>query len=156
MTDIELLDDIGLLELAALAADIYDALLEPRKSGFVLSRNVLWKPVEPHHRRRRCALRLAVTLKIDDSTQWSEHPLAASSRTGRSPEGLQVWEDSGSDPLAATRRAIVSAAAEIGKNDEMKQRTRIQCTSKPEHIRATFDATACKKRGRQPIWRGAA
>jgi hypothetical protein len=60
------------------------------------------------------ALRLAVKLKIDvmhtNTHSPQVHALAANK--------VQVWEDSTDDPYAATRRAIVRAAAEIGRKME--------------------------------------
>ena len=57
------------------------------------------------------ALRLAVKLRIDvahtDIHSPQVHALADAK--------VQVWEDSSGDPYVATRRAIVRAAAEIGR-----------------------------------------
>jgi hypothetical protein len=109
MTDIELLEtDIGLLELAAKAADIYDALLETEDGFVFIGSYNIWNPITDDGD----ALRLAVTLKIDVAHTNIHSPQVHALADAK----VQVWEDSGSDPLAATRRAIVRAAAEIGRN----------------------------------------
>lgn len=67
------------------------------------------------------ALRLAVKLRLDICTEDNDpHPIE-----NRQISHVNVWpfdggvgssEDLGKDPYAATRRAIVRAAAEIGKS----------------------------------------
>jgi hypothetical protein len=60
------------------------------------------------------ALRLAVNLRIDVM-----HTNIHSPQVHAMPDyEVEVTEDHGSDPLAATRRAIVRAAAEIGRSKE--------------------------------------
>jgi hypothetical protein len=54
------------------------------------------------------ALRLAIDLRMDVS-HWPDDTV-----TAHCLEGKPVQEDYGSDPYAATRRAIVRAAAELG------------------------------------------
>jgi hypothetical protein len=93
--------DRELLELAAKAAGIE---CEKTPIGFYLSdedRN--WNPLTDDGD----ALRLAVKLRIR---------FAGMGERACAFIGLrEFWEDEGSDPFAATRRAITRAAAEIGK-----------------------------------------
>jgi hypothetical protein len=111
-------NDKELLELAAKAAGVaYDAEASRQKPGI----NVFWGlwlqyegevgEYTPRYwnplNSDRDALRLAVALKID-VRHYDQYVVA--------------WFDSGTvdlpygdDPLAATRRAIVCAAAELGK-----------------------------------------
>ena len=56
------------------------------------------------------ALRLAVKLRLTVE-QWKTNEAVCYNKSG---DG--VYEDYGNDPDAATRRAIVRAAAEIGRN----------------------------------------
>ena len=66
------------------------------------------------------ALRLAVKLNLDITHSWSivngddNYPMA-SVHVSRNGENF-IYELKESDPYAATRRAVVRAAAEIGKN----------------------------------------
>jgi hypothetical protein len=67
------------------------------------------------------ALRLAVTLRIDVCTEENDaHPTEDRQicHVNAWPQGgaAGCCEDRGDDPYAATRRAIVRAAAEIGRN----------------------------------------
>lgn len=57
------------------------------------------------------ALRLMVKLKIDVAHTNIHSPQVHALADPK----VQEWEDSSSDPHAATRRAIVRAAAEIGR-----------------------------------------
>lgn len=57
------------------------------------------------------ALRLAVKLKIDVAHTNVHAPQVHALADSK----VQEWEDSSNDPYAATRRAIVRAAAEVGK-----------------------------------------
>jgi hypothetical protein len=107
------MNDRELLELAAKALGIN---LYWTKDGNKLFRRdggeqKPWNPLE----NDGDALRLVVKLRID-LDQYAD-----SVRCLRSPdfddwEGTEVVENLGKDPYAATRRAIVRAAAEIGKD----------------------------------------
>jgi hypothetical protein len=57
------------------------------------------------------ALRLAVKLRLP-----FRDGLNGTVETGNERSGRPIWELWGDDPLAATRRAIVRAAAEIGRS----------------------------------------
>jgi len=115
--------DRELLELAAKAADVkYDAeASKPHpKSGAFWG---LWLVIhgEPSEYQRRYwkpltddgdALRLAVKLEIAINP-FAGKTVVAHTESGRlGHEKWDCWDD---DPYAATRRAIVRAAAEIGK-----------------------------------------
>lgn len=90
------MSDKELLELAAKAADLWD-LLEETEDGFEFMGSFeIWNPLTDDGD----ALRLAVKLKILDLHEISIAP-------------VNVWD--GECPYAATRRAIVRAAAEIGR-----------------------------------------
>lgn len=105
------MNDKELLELAAKAAGIptigkytADGLFfdEGDRAGCEMG---WWNPLTDD----RDALRLAVKLKIDihyREVVWAQ--LAG--------DGIQVREEYKDDPYAATRRAIVRAAAEIGRS----------------------------------------
>lgn len=95
--------DRELLELAAKAADV-----ELKYDSFGLSANAdreynYWNPLIDDSD----ALRLAVKLRMD--------LMLYSTTKGAFVKGKQHAEEEGNDPYAATRRAIVRAAAEIGK-----------------------------------------
>ena len=86
--------DRELLELAAKAAGL------SHPDGWDWIRNPLgysWNPLEDDGD----ALRLAVRVGIDVSKAQ-----------------IEFWDKHSTDPLAATRRAITRAAAEIGRNME--------------------------------------
>lgn len=107
-------DDRELLELAAKAAGIigkwYESIYE---SGYELPdgcNQPLWNPLTDDGD----ALRLAVKLNM---------PIWECAQYGRAMAEVrygaargEYWEPVGDDPYAATRRAIVRAAAEIGKD----------------------------------------
>ena len=109
--------DRELLELAAKAAGMeyikpaegYDGCL-----GLEVGNNPMrtqsWNPLK----NDGDALRLAVKLKMCLKRHYfeGEYYVMASHDAGWSQENIK------SDPYAATRRAIVRAAAEIGRNDK--------------------------------------
>lgn len=106
------MNDRELLEMAAKAAGI---ALDPdsqntrykSKSAFIPNW-VYWNPLDDDGD----ALRLAVKLDIS----WRRSPWGMGQViTGYLCSMHEFWEPIGSDELAATRRAIVRAAAEIGK-----------------------------------------
>lgn len=113
------MSDRELLELAAKAAGIeiewfparvWDAVMEGYfdaldGSGAFAVGDVEWNPLE----HDGDALRLAVKLRISVN-QWSNGV-----STTHGPTNREFPEDWGGDPFSATRRAIVRAAAEIGK-----------------------------------------
>lgn len=114
------MDDRELLELAAKAAGLHLSwgpkgcwpYLRPAHCNV---RQAAWNPLEDDGD----ALRLAVKLRMETYHGWDEgHAVYAIA----SPEGLDgicgvyCVEQHKGDPCAATRRAIVRAAAEIGRS----------------------------------------
>jgi len=113
------MNDRELLELAAKAAkywivgpaEKYVAQLGHYEGGFIIRNDrggdSCWNPLTDDGD----ALRLAVKCRLDINQGGS---MVVSERTG--PQEVGVAEPHNDDPYAATRRAIVRAAAEIGKN----------------------------------------
>ena len=116
------MSDRELLELAAKAADIKVEWREwrtARKAGFGLIKHTKhegfwiggqqWNPLTDDGD----ALRLAVKLKMDFNIEFDR--IDASAEGGDATEYLYE-KPQPTDPYAATRRAIVRAAAEIGRS----------------------------------------
>lgn len=106
--------DRELLELAARAAGLDLEWCEPwkcmaRNLGVIdgFDRHTCWNPLDDDGD----ALRLAVKLKLEVGV-WFETTMV------ESDEAESIVEKHGSDPYAATRRAIVRAAAEIQHQKE--------------------------------------
>lgn len=110
------MSDLELMELAAKAAGIAvrrgrvwqsDMLFReiPRPSSPLVS-NVEWNPLADDGDALRLAVKLAMYVALDN---------AAREVVACAAEGSVVKERCGDDPYAATRRAIVRAAAEIGQ-----------------------------------------
>jgi hypothetical protein len=98
--------DRELLKFAAKAAGIGPlSWIEP--DGTKIVTNLLWNPITDDGDALRLAVKLGMTIE-----QWSEGHVYV----GHRHPGNFEHEKHGTDPLAATRRAIVRAAAEIGKN----------------------------------------
>ena len=122
--------DLEILELAAKAAGIdvveWNDGREPYSSGecFVLKSNATWNPLNDDGD----ALRLAVKLHMTgiDCYFWHDVEKQSSASAGRGEVtwgGVRVYEPANytdtsreQDPYAATRRAIVRVAAEMGRN----------------------------------------
>ena len=106
--------DRELLEAAAVAADllfdptvkIKHGLLVVRADEGCQSRTVLWNPITDDGDALRLAVALGLCVKVDNRAGFS---------WVKKFEGSQMHNG---DPLAATRRAIVRAAAEIGRSKE--------------------------------------
>ncbi len=96
------MNDRELLELAAKAAGILTPSWYGNASYIdgMLSR---WNPLEDDGDAFRLAIRLKMEVDFDDVRV-----------AVRTRQGIKVLEDEGGDLYAATRRAIVRAAAEIG------------------------------------------
>jgi len=90
--------DKELLKLAAKAAGIEEAKLRIEFNQ--------WNPITDDGDALRLAVKLKLQIVIDD--------YMAIARTGN-PHKYGAQESLSTDPLAATRRAIVRAAAEIGR-----------------------------------------
>lgn len=114
------MSDRELLELAAKAAALS---VEWDGDGFVrpvpfkgFTNYEAWNPLTDDGDALRMAVKLRITVKHDDPDAccagWAGNQRAPTT------DGVGPWywkEWNGGDPLAATRRAIVRAAAEIGK-----------------------------------------
>ena len=109
--------DRELLELAAKAAGMeLDYTIRPDKKAFYHSeRNALalvdggwFAPLTDDGDALRLAVKLAIDFKIRNGATWWDCLKS---------DGFVYWghEPHNDDPLAATRRAIVRAAAEIGR-----------------------------------------
>lgn len=98
--------DRELLEMAAKAAGFRLMQEEAMGGGLATSEVGYWHPLADD----RDALRLAVMLRLE--VGYGVDGRVYAFRRIRGP--FDCGEDLGSDPYAATRRAIVRAAAEIG------------------------------------------
>lgn len=100
--------DRELLELAAKVAGIDHDNPEGRPAGWK------WNPLKDDGDALRLAVKLGLNI-IQQHTFAGPDPVAAA--CGFGPEDFRLTStDHEGDPLAATRRAIVRAAAEIGRN----------------------------------------
>ena len=114
-------NDRELLEYAAKAALVKTWADE---QGVIRDISELHKNVHPHHARvwnpltdDGDALRLAVKLRMDvDVSEYGNGHATAWAMASADYSGSGSAEDLGDDPYAATRRAIVRAAAAIGKD----------------------------------------
>lgn len=108
-------NDRELLELAAKAdgreIDPVDAAHDPEEWE-------CWNPLEDDGDALRLAVKLRLTIKHDDPDAGvagiSSNQSGAPTLDGNGPVFCKEWHRD-SDPCAATRRAIVRAAAAIGK-----------------------------------------
>jgi hypothetical protein len=98
--------DRKLLELAAKAAGVVGFWVDAGSNVGSDSEPVIWNPLTDDGDALRLAVKLEMELKVYNT---SAH--AASAKCERS-----VCASEKGDPLAATRRAIVRAAAEIGRS----------------------------------------
>jgi hypothetical protein len=112
--------DRELLELAAKAAGLKvhakhqaerDAMIDPTAAGlWIVDGTTCWNPLT----NSGDAFELAVKLRLTVNCSYDDVVMCGQEFTQK-----EVFiERNGEDPLAATRRAIVRAAAELGK--EMK------------------------------------
>ena len=118
--------DKELLELAAKAAGLTVEYTKPSVISdkvfqlfFIGNYQVDWRPLEDDGD----ALRLAVKLKMTVDTNWWNYDQCEFSDTTFVCTAKRFEERHKGDPYAATRRAIVRAAAEIGKtiNEEANE-----------------------------------
>ena len=110
-----MMDDRELLKLAANAAGMM--FIDDRESGLTIQRghdgcpyNYAWNPLTDDGDAMRLAVKLRLTLLL-------EIP-----RIGIGPTlpGVEMYVDEGEDEYAATRRAIVRAAAELARAGAQK------------------------------------
>jgi hypothetical protein len=103
--------DKELLELAAKAADIElwheDVFTKGLTQKISQSGILCWNPLADDGDAFRLAVKLGVQITIILDGEDGDHP----------PQTMVDWatEEHPNDPCAATRRAVVRAAAEIGK-----------------------------------------
>ena len=81
------------------------------RSGQPDEGDIFWNPLTDDGDALRLAVKLAIDFKIRNEATWWDH---------QESEGVVYWshEPHNGDPLAATRRAIVRAAAELGRSKE--------------------------------------
>ena len=115
------MNDRELLEAAAKAAGI-KALRDPRGvmrncTGFDPAMNIFsapeWSPLTDDGDALRLAARLGIDLAFDLHGEFCA-ATTARDNGNRRKELIELWSDNGDDPNAATRRAIVRAAAAMG------------------------------------------
>jgi hypothetical protein len=120
--------DRELLELAAKAAGIDLAGWSEYRSAFWLGGSVVnqlmpWNPLTDDGDALRLAVKLRIAIRIDDPDAvcagWCANQNGAPTLDGKGPWFWKEWIDgeanNNGDPNAAIRRAIVRAAAEIGR-----------------------------------------
>jgi hypothetical protein len=107
--------DRELLELAAKAGglphqwcDAWNTMAKPRPDGGFFFDKV-WNPFTNDGDALRLAVELGLLVDV-----WLQQKVCIASNQGE--ELVDAREQFGNDPYAATRRAIVRAAAEIGRN----------------------------------------
>jgi hypothetical protein len=122
--------DRELLELAAKAAGLeFDptaktahGLMVVRDGAVCQSDQVLWNPLSDDGDALRLAVKLNISVVPYPIYSPIKHAVIVKQRrrsdTLREPNPTEITELHGDDPCAATRRAIVRAAAEIGKGLE--------------------------------------
>lgn len=120
------MNDKELLELAAKAAGyeiVGDAdsmvVQHNRGMGAFVVRNdrggdSIWNPLTDDGDALRLAVNLGLDILVDDNT-IEVNATRHSFEEGTETVAPWAWEALGDDPYAATRRAIVRAAAEIGR-----------------------------------------
>lgn len=115
------MSDRELIELAAKAAGYcWTNIPERRKAGVIglwlldangVLMHTCWNPLDDDGAALRLAVKLTLSIEMEDGTG------KLTAYTGAYGYGPGKWAEieHGADPYAATRRAIVRAAAEIGK-----------------------------------------
>jgi hypothetical protein len=102
--------DRELLELAAKAAGV--ELTDADRAAWLNKSSYGWNPLDDDGDALRLAVKLGLDLELHGCN--STHPYAVAFDCNRNI-AEEEQPDNG-DPYAATRRAIVRAAAEIGRN----------------------------------------
>ncbi len=104
------MSDRELLELAAKAAGV--ELTDADRAAWLNKSSYGWNPLDDDGDALRLAVKLGLDLELHGCN--STHPYAVAFDCNRNI-AEEEQPDNG-DPYAATRRAIVRAAAEIGRN----------------------------------------
>lgn len=104
--------DKELLELAANAARVKTGKHRAIKDGLLMENDLYWNPLRDDGDALRLAVKLRIAVDYYERLHKTECVCAA---WIYGATGGAEHEDLGGDPYAATRRAIVRAAAEIGK-----------------------------------------
>lgn len=100
--------DKELLEMAAKAAEIDIIRMTYMDGNYFYGNHVKWDPLTDNGDALRLAVKLSITPVFD-----TRHSMVHADPMGTVLDAVSVAY--GTDPYAATRRAIVRAAAEIGK-----------------------------------------
>ena len=109
------MSDKELLELAAKAAVVdYSSRFEDGSLGIGHAGLTRWNPLTDDGDALRLAVNLGLDILVDDKT-IEVNATRHSFEEGTETVAPWAWEALGDDPHAATRRAIVRAAAEIGR-----------------------------------------
>ena len=115
--------DQELLELAAKAAGVKKTMwsdkyhIPPFPDGSIRVKPNGWNPLTDDDDALRLAVELGLDVCIDSRQENEPHTHVIGFRDDHTSETIDAIENHG-DPYVATRRAIVRAAAEIGR--EMK------------------------------------
>lgn len=100
------LEDRDLLDMAAKASHIYGFVVDAGINTVSNATPIIWNPLTDDGDALRLAVKLTIHLKL------CRHSIIAEWSNTED----DILESRGSDPYAATRRAIVRAAAEIGRS----------------------------------------
>lgn len=103
------MEDRELLELAAKAAGMTVCNCRQPEQGLMVNETALWEPLEDDGDALRLAVKLRLDLSIGDDATF------AGDIYRDKWDSYEDYKAHGGDDLAAVRRAIVIAAAEIGK-----------------------------------------
>lgn len=108
------MNDRELLELAARAAGIDPVLAEP--INFSTGVEYYWNPRDDDGDALRLAVKLNIGIRSHGPDHWQQPSTSVALYDVGEHGGGRVTVEHGADPEFATRRAIVRAAAEIGKS----------------------------------------
>ena len=108
--------DRELLELAAKAAGIdWDAQMDNGTIVIAAEAPEFWDPLTDDGDALRLAVKLGLLVDCDSVVLQGCQVEAVSGMSSHEDNYVHILEKYGNDPYAATRRAIVRAAAEIGR-----------------------------------------
>ena len=123
MNDRELLEDAAKAagKTKARYVEFWNAMADPAKEGDGFDRLTCWNPITDDGDAFRLAVKLGLSLlPYPVYREDSRHSVVVKQRrsgdTLRELNPTEALELYGEDPYAATRRAIVRAAAEIGRS----------------------------------------